>query len=145
MFVTHGENEVAAGFAQRLVTDLHRAATAPYNGEVWDLTTDTLLTEGNHTLLVKEQVTADGARGDDGGEGRTPEKAPVPERAAAAQPGWRGRREAQGRPDTAAYAMLREALNRMTGVVNGMEGSPKKAQNKLAAAIFGLVNKYGRR
>jgi YD repeat-containing protein len=54
------------------------------------------------------------------------------------------RRAAQGRPDTAAYAMLRDALGRLTGVVDAMEGSPKKAQNKLAASIFGLVNKFGR-
>jgi metallo-beta-lactamase family protein len=145
VFVTHGENEVAAGFAKRLATDLNRAATAPYNGEVWDLTSDTMLAEGNRTLLVRESDQPDGARREGGGEGRAPEGKPAQPAAGPRAGGWRGRRETQQKPDTAAYAQLREALGRLSGVVNTMEGSPKKAQSKLAAAIFGLVNKFGRR
>ena len=57
VFVTHGENSVAEGFAKRLTDDLHRSATAPYNGECWDLTTDTLLQEGNKEILVRLQHT----------------------------------------------------------------------------------------
>ena len=153
VFVTHGENEVAAGFAKRLTDDMHRSASAPYNGESWDLTTDTLVAEGNHTLLVKEKASGEGVRGDDGGQERIPEKATaqgVPATATAPQAspqplGWRGRLDAQRKPDAAAYVALREALRRLTGVVDGMEGSPKKEQNKLATTLYGLVNKFGRR
>lgn len=164
VFVAHGENEVAEGFAKRLQDELGRPATAPYNGESWDLTTDTLLAEGNHTLLVRERRGGDGARGDDGGEGRAAASVPAAsapaatagQAAAAASPaaamaggapgmGWRRRTARDQAPDTAAYAGLREALGRITGVVDALEGGTRKQQNKLAAALYGLAKRYGHR
>ena len=82
----HGENSVAEGFAKRLTDDLHRPATAPYNGESWDLTTDTLIREGNKQMLVREPR---GEAGDDD-EG-----------------GSRGQRGADRRPETAAQTQNR--------------------------------------
>ena len=151
VFVTHGETEVAGNFAKRLTDELHRAATAPYNGECWDLTLDQLVSEGNHTLLVREDARREGARGDDGGSERRAEPgretAQGSETATATQAKRTlfGRQSRDRQPDSAVYAELREAAQRIQSLVDRMQDSPKKEQGKLASTLFTLVKRFGRR
>ena len=58
---------------------------------------------------------------------------------------WSMPRKQRTQPDSAAYAQLKEALQRLTGLVNSMQNSAGKDQHKLGAAIFGLVKKDTRR
>jgi metallo-beta-lactamase family protein len=132
VFVTHGEDSVAEGFAKRLHDDLGRSATAPYNGECWDLTTDTLLTEGTRIKV----------------ERRRPEEAMEPEpRAEEAGPRAKEpeHRRMQPRPEGTPYGELLTAALRLNELVEQMQDHPKKEQNKLAASLYGLIRKFGRR
>ena len=152
VFVTHGENEVAEGFAKRLTDDLHRAATAPYNGESWDLTTDTLVTEGTKVMLVhpsREDAQDDGARGDDGGgnDDRNSEPASQARQAQGeARPKaprqWFKPRSRLQEGD--AYGDLLEAALHMNELIGRMKESPSKNQNKLYTELSDLIRKYGK-
>lgn len=51
IFVTHGEDAVTEIFAKKLCDEQGQIATAPYNGEVWDLTNNVLLVQGNQNRL----------------------------------------------------------------------------------------------
>lgn len=55
VFVTHGEDKVAEGFSNLLCSAGYNA-TAPYNGEEWDLLTNTKLAEGNHHKLTRQEA-----------------------------------------------------------------------------------------
>lgn len=58
VFVVHGEDEVAAGFALRLHSELGLNASAPYNGESWELAPLRKTAEGNHERLKKPSAYA---------------------------------------------------------------------------------------
>ena len=147
VFVTHGENDVAEGFAARLRDDLHRDATAPYNGESWDLTTDTMVAEGNKQKMERRmpedrRESAD-ERAERGATSYRPERAAVGtqarERETVAQP-QRG-----GQPGGAAYAELLAAALRMNELVERMQNSSGKEISKLAAVLNALARKHGKR
>lgn len=53
VFVVHGEDAVAEGFANHLREEKQLVASAPYNDECWDLTTCQMLREGNKEKLEK--------------------------------------------------------------------------------------------
>lgn len=52
VFVTHGDDEVAESFAS-LLTENGFTALAPYNGEVWDLSANEIVKEGNKVKLTR--------------------------------------------------------------------------------------------
>lgn len=58
VFVVHGNDEVCDTFAARLESELGYTATAPYNGESWDLIADEKLCEGNKVKIVKKPSSA---------------------------------------------------------------------------------------
>ena len=141
VFVTHGENSVAEGFAKRLTDDLHRSATAPYNGECWDLTTDTLLQEGNKEILVRLQHTQ-----------------PDNEAKSSGQPQWEKRAQEHALPGEKAeqgaartntenepYQELLLAGLRMNELIQRMYGSSDRNQNKLATALNQLIQEHRNR
>ncbi|MDD3212696.1 MAG: MBL fold metallo-hydrolase, partial [Eubacteriales bacterium] len=129
VFVTHGEDSVAEGFAKRLHDDLGRSATAPYNGECWDLTADELLREG-----TREKI-----------ERRRPEEAvELEEKEPKREPERREPRPAQKAEGT-PYGELLTAALRMNELVETMRESSKKNQSKLASSLYGLIHKYGKR
>ena len=140
VFVTHGETEVAEGFAAHLRDALGRNATAPYNGESWDLAVDKMLTEGNKVLLTHAEANAI-ARGDED-TGQLPAQASAAETKPAA---WLSSRRQKKQPDSAAYGQLQDALQRLTALVERMQASSSKEQSKLAATLFGLVKKFSKR
>ena len=75
MFVLHGDDEITELFAGRIRDELGLQASAPYNGESWDLTQDTMLKEGNrHKIDRKPQET------------KPKQPAPQPKKAAEAKP-----------------------------------------------------------
>ncbi len=139
VFVTHGETEVAEGFAAHLRDALGRNATAPYNGESWDLAIDKMLTEGNKVLLTHAEANAI-ARGDGDAPSHVPAEIPL-----VKPHSWRERRTQRRQPKTAAYEQLRQALERIGETVEHMQNSSSKEQNKLARALFGLAKKFARR
>ncbi len=127
VFVTHGEDSVAEGFAKRLHDELGRNATAPYNGECWDLTGDALLREGSRRKV----------------ERRTPEETlenePAPREARGERP------QAAPRAEGTPYGELLTAALRLNELVEGMRDGSRKNQSKLAASLYGLIQKYGKR
>ncbi|MBE7056988.1 MAG: MBL fold metallo-hydrolase [Ruminococcaceae bacterium] len=56
VFVTHGENKVCDILKDRFINQLGLVVTAPYNGEQWDLLTDSLVKEGNKVLIEKDKM-----------------------------------------------------------------------------------------
>ena len=140
VFVTHGENSVAEGFAKRLQDDLHRSATAPYNGESWDLTTDTLLQEGNKQMLVHlqphEQPQEANRRPAQENEG---ERAPAHAEQNGERPTPRVHRGG------GAYSELLLAAVRMNKLVEQMNNSPEKHQYQMADALERLIREHGER
>lgn len=56
VFVTHGEDAVAALFAKRLQEELKYDAFAPYSGAVYDLRSDRLLADPAPVLVTKKAV-----------------------------------------------------------------------------------------
>ncbi len=53
IFITHGEESVAEGFAQKLQTEYGLDTIAPYNGCIWDLTQNLCLEVGNTKPIKK--------------------------------------------------------------------------------------------
>ena len=98
-------------------------ATAPYNGESWDLTQDVMVREGNKAKIKRDIEPP---------KPRQAHKAPV------ATPG-RAKRE------SASYERLREAGEQIAGLINRMARSSGKNQGKLASALFSLVKRYQKR
>ncbi|MEA4927741.1 MAG: MBL fold metallo-hydrolase [Candidatus Limiplasma sp.] len=133
VFVTHGEDSVAEGFAARLHDDLHRAATAPYNGECWDLTTDTMVTEGTrqkaerkHAEERHEAAAAPRAQGEGAQPAREYTVAP------------RGPQVAGN-----AYGDLLAATERIQELARQMESHSRKDQRKLTDALYTLARRFG--
>ena len=58
VFVVHGEDAVAEGFANLLYTGDGLDAIAPYNGASYDLLAETWLSEGNKSKLFRRTVKA---------------------------------------------------------------------------------------
>ena len=123
VFVLHGDDEITELFAGRIRDELGLQASAPYNGESWDLTRDTMLAEGNrHKIERKPQET------------KEKQPAPQPKKAAEAKP-----------HENAAYGRLLDTGERLAELITAMRGSSNKNQNKLASALFALVKKYHKR
>ena len=151
VFVIHGENSVAEGFAKRLHDDLGRSATAPYNGESWDLTTDTMLTEGNQQMVAHEPREA---RGDEEGRPEARSAEPRPQEArpkhtypqdTRSQEPLRGqpayRQQAEGKP----YGELLAAALRMNELVERMYNGSTQNQSRITEALEDLLRKFGGR
>ncbi len=156
VFVIHGEDSVAEGFAKRLHDDLGRAATAPYNGECWDLTTDALLTEGNHVKLERRHPAE--VPQEEAAQGEPTHGEPTHGEPTHGEPTYREplRREPP-HTENAAYALpprgpesgmsyeqLLAAALRLNELVERMRESPKKVQNKLTDSLNGLIHMFGK-
>lgn len=50
IFVTHGDDAVASEFAEKLIFAQQQTATAPYNGAIWNLSTNECIFEGNKEI-----------------------------------------------------------------------------------------------
>ncbi len=55
VFVNHGEDAVCELFANRLIHELNLPATAPFNGAVYDLSTNKCLEVGNRVKISKPE------------------------------------------------------------------------------------------
>ena len=133
VFVVHGEDEAAASFAMRLREGLGLDASAPYNGECWELSPLQKVSEGNHLKLQKPDKEAAAL---DAAPARV---APQTEAAGAAA----GRRKKANVSET--YAQLLLAAQKLLSLVERMQGRGRKEQHKLAAQINVLLKKFGRR
>lgn len=54
VFVVHGEETTAVGFAKHLEEELHLSALAPYSGDAYDLVTGECIVQGTHKLAEKK-------------------------------------------------------------------------------------------
>ncbi len=133
VFVVHGEDEAAAAFATRLREELGLDASAPYNGECWELSPLQKVSEGNHLKLQKPDREAAAL---DAAPARV---APQAEAAGAAA----DRRKKANVNET--YAQLLLAAQKLLSLVERMQGRGRKEQHKLAAQINVLLKKFGRR
>ena len=115
VFVLHGDDDVTDLFAARVENELGLHATAPYNGESWDLTRDVMLAQGN-----KEKIRRDT---------KTPGLQPKPEPELVKPKAGKTR-------ENAAYTRLQEAGSRIAELIERMEHSSNKNKNKLANALF---------
>ena len=125
VFVVHGDDEVAESFSAHLRDALKLNASAPYNGEQWDLSHCTMLQEGNR-VKVKKPVAAGAA--DTTGE--APSKAKKSELKRTGNP---------------AYDQLVMAVKKLTGLTERMAGGKGKDLQKLADEIHLLYKKYKKR
>lgn len=144
VFVTHGEDSVAEGFAKRLHEELNRNATAPYNGERWDLTADVMERQGNQEKLERGKAEEAADEPQEKPLERRPGK-PQENRREAGEPAQAARHEqhdSQERGDAAAYGELLAAALRLNGLVEQMQNSPKKEQHRLASSLYGLVGEF---
>jgi len=123
VFVVHGDDAVTDLFAGRVHDELGLQATAPYNGESWDLTQDVLLTEGNRQRIEHT------------------EEAPGPKQETAA-PRLVVDRQAE---ENTAYTQLQAAGERIAELIADMRAGSKKNQHKLASALYALVKRYQKR
>ena len=124
VFVLHGDDDITELFAARVHDELGLKATAPYNGESWDLTHDLMLSEGN-----KEKIQR---------------KKPIqkPKQKLALEP---SKPKQESQRESAAYQRLKEAGERMAELIDRMARSSKKNQRKLASALFSLAKRYQKR
>ena len=123
VFVMHGNDTVTELFAGRIQNELGLQATAPYNGESWDLTQDVMVQQGN-TQRIKRKYT------------------PAKRDTTAAKT----KHAPAGKPDeSAAYTRLLQAGERMADLIEQMQRSSKKNQRKLASALFSLAKRYHKR
>ena len=125
VFVLHGNDEVTDLFAGRLQSELSLQATAPYNGESWDLTRDVMLKEGNKQRIQRAEQAA------------KPKPAQEKPKEKAG--------EKEQKPESAAYSRLLEAGERIAELIENMRRSSNKNQHKLANALFTLVKRYRKR
>jgi len=56
IFINHGEDEVTEKFAAEVSAQTGKPAVAPYSGEVWDLSTDTLIQRADVVPVIKKNV-----------------------------------------------------------------------------------------
>lgn len=134
VFVVHGEDDVADTFANRLKDELGLDASAPYNGESWELTPLQMLQEGNQVRLKK--VSKDAAALDALPERSTPKAGDVP---------LVPTKKKHTPATTQSYSQLMIASQKLFSVVEKMEKRSKKEQNKLTNSILAIVKKFGRR
>jgi len=124
VFVVHGDDEVAGVFAGRLVTEKGISASAPYNGESWQITPVLeKLEEGNHVRLKKpkkEAAAMDAA----------PKSVP-PVYGKTAQP-----------QTTGAYGQLLAAAEQFNELVKRMKNRSGAQQHKLTKQLHALMKKF---
>ena len=118
-FVTHGDDQVTDLFAQRLQTELSWHASAPYPGECWDLTTGSLVSEGNKVRLEKEHEQEE--KSDTGDK--------MPSGSVQASP---------------SCEALSDALRRLSALVGRLENAGSTVQQKLADQLYRLIRKFDR-
>ncbi len=142
VFVIHGEDQVAALFADRIQKELHWPAHAPYNGEAWDLTVGALVQEGNKQKLEKptrEMAAVDSA---------PTRSLPVPAPMRQGQGERAGDQVAQPRQGPAisnAYAQLSVAGQKLMSLIGRMQNRSRKDQDKLTRQIYGLLKRFDKR
>lgn len=132
VFVVHGEDEVAAAFANRLQDELGLSATAPYNGESWELAPLAKAAEGNQVRLkkpAKEAAALDAVP-----------KRPAP--AHAAKPSTKPHKKVDA---AGAYGQLVLAGERLSALIDRMQNRGAKEQRKLAHQISLLLKKFAKR
>lgn len=132
VFVVHGDDEVATGFAQLLADKQGLIASAPYNGECWDLASLNKLCEGNQVKLQKpnRDVAALDA-------------APKPKLPVAAEK--KAARKADGTGASEAYSQLMVAANKMLALAESMRGRSRKEQQRLANGLYTLLKRFDKR
>ena len=125
VFVVHGDDEVADGFAARLQRELDLSAHAPYNGESWSLLPLEKLCEGNRQRLkkpAKNVAAMDAAQ---------PSQAP-----AHAQSQKQIHKEVNR---STAYGQLLTAGEKLMEAIHAMQNRSAKEQHRLTKQIHGLL------
>ena len=112
VFVVHGEDGVTDVFAARLHDELGLNAVAPYPGEKWDLSSDTMTAPGNRERIVKG--------------------VPMPEEKAGGEP------EEEPKDDPSS-GYLEEAYRELGRKIAALK--TKRDRNKWAAQIRKMIRK----
>ena len=133
VFVVHGDDEVAGIFADRLANELSLSASAPYNGESWQITPECKkLCDGNQVRLKKP-----------GKEAAAMDTLPAknPPAPAKAQPKAKNAQEAIDR--SSAYGQLVTAGEKMMDhILQHMKKASPRNQAKLTKQIHILLKKF---
>lgn len=129
VFVVHGEDKVAEGFAMRLHAELGLSASAPYNGESWMLAPLTKICDGNHVRLKKPAREAAALD--------TLPSRPAPAHTAISKPC----KQTNGSP---AYSQLVLAGEKLSRLIGRMQNRSAKEQQKLARQLTQLIKKFTR-
>ena len=120
VFVVHGDDETCETFTNRLHDELGLEASAPYNGEIWNLDPPEMITEGNKVRLKKKTNSTD----------ETQRVEVKPEKM-------------QQKPNlSTAYGQLLAAVEKLCRLADRMQNRSGKEQTKLTKAIYALLKKY---
>ncbi len=141
VFVVHGEDSVTETFAERVRNELKLNACAPYNGEKWDLSTGTMLEEGNKVKL--EKPSAQQAAVDAAPKAQAPFPVPVSV-PGTVQAGKKAKQKGEA-GGSSAYGELAVALDRLSALVDRMQGRGRKEIIKLTNQIYVLIKRFDRR
>ena len=132
VFVVHGEDDVTDTFAALLKEKQGLSASAPYNGESWDLTTLKKLADGNDERIKKP--SRDAAAADAAPSNSSPSHQPK-------QPAKQEKKKTQN--VSPSYSQLLVAMDKLQNVVERMRNRSKRDQNKLTSQINNLVRRFG--
>lgn len=131
VFVVHGDDEVAAVFADRLINEKGISANAPYNGESWQITPALQkLADGNRVRLKKprkEAAAMDAA----------PKSAPPASKSNTTTS------SAQADIDrSSAYGQLLTAAEKLNELVSRMANRSPAQQHKLTKQLHALMKRF---
>ncbi len=118
VFVNHGEDQVAAGFAAYIQDQLHVTATAPYSGEVYDLISGECIEKAPIVPVIRKRTT----KGSD-------DHKPVSE---------------GGRKARSIYQQLEAAGRRLLAVIQRNQGGSNKELTRFTDEINQICDKYDR-
>ncbi len=121
IFINHGEDEVAEGFAMEAARATGKPAVAPYSGEVWDLASNELVHKAEVIPVISKK-----AQGGKDQPARNPEYK-VTESTAKA---------------VTAYEDLRKAGSSLDDLIEKSQGASNKELKALTAEIEELIRKY---
>lgn len=132
VFVVHGDDDVVGVFEGFLKKEFNLSASAPYNGECWDLSPLKMLSEGNKQKLVKadKAIAASDA---------VPEKKESVPQASVQQ------KKESKQPLTTAYSNLLVAGEKLAQLLVSMKNYTKKEQQKMTNGLYTLMRKYERK
>lgn len=118
VFVNHGEDDVAAGFAEYIHSELGVTASAPFSGEVYDLVSGECVEKAPIVPVIRKKAV------------QSSDKHPA--------------KSEGGRKAKSIYQQLEAAGRRLMAVISRNQGGSNKELSRFVEEINNLCDKYDR-